>query len=151
MQDVRYAIRQLLKNPGFAVVAVLTLGLGVGVNTAIFSVVNAVLLRPLPYPEPGQLVQLRHQAPPGGRSMFIGDGTLVGGREFVEYRDQSRSLARIAAYDGGDFNLTGLDPAERVVCGEVTADFFPMLGIQPAIGRNFSADEDRPGGPRAAI
>src|ERR1051326_1507691 len=134
MQDVRYAIRQLLKNPGFAVVAVLTLGLGVGVNTAIFSVVNAVLLRPLPYPEPGQLVQLRHQAPPGGRSMFIGDGTLVGGREFVESRDQS-----------------GVGPAERVVCGEVTADFFPMLGIQPAIGRNFSADEDRPGGPRAAI
>lgn len=151
MQDLRYAVRQLLKNPGFAVVAVLTLGLGIGVNTAIFSVINAVLLRPLPYPEPGQLVQLRHQAPPGGGGLFPGGGTLVGGREFVEFRDQSRSLARIAAYDGGDFNLTGVDQAERVVCGQVTADFFPLLGIQPAIGRNFTAEEDRPAGPRAVI
>src|SRR2546425_6229849 len=93
--DLKFALRQLLKNPGFTAVAVLTLALGIGANTAIFSVVNAVLLRPLPYPEPGQLVQLRADRP-GSPSPFIGSAT------FVEVKAQSQSLARIAAYSGGD-------------------------------------------------
>jgi putative ABC transport system permease protein len=134
----------LLKDPGFTAVAVLTLALGIGANTAIFSVVNAVLLRPLPYPEPGQLVQLRADRP-GSPSSVIDSAT------FVEVKAQSQSLARIAAYSGGDMTLTGAGPAEQVVSGAVTADFFPLLGVQPAVGRNFTQEEDTPNGPRAAI
>src|SRR6266498_28050 len=144
MNDLKFAFRQLLKNPGFTAVAVLTLALGIGANTAIFSVVNAVLLRPLPYPESGQLVQLRADRP-GSPSTFIGSAT------FVEVKGQSQSLARIAAYSGGDMTLTGAGPAERVVSGAVTADFFPLLGVQPAVGRNFTREEDTPNGPKAAI
>src|SRR5436189_1771709 len=144
MNDLKFALRQLLKNPGFTAVAVLTLALGIGANTAIFSVVNAVLLRPLPYPEPGQLAQLRADRP-GSPSPFIGSAT------FVEVKAQSQSLARIAAYSGGDMTLTGAGPAERVLSGAVTADFFPLLGVQPAVGRNFTREEDTPNGPRAAI
>jgi predicted permease len=143
-QDVRFGLRMLRKNPGFTAVAVLTLALGIGANTAIFSVVNAVLLRPLPYPEPGQLVQLRVDRS-GSSSSVIGSVT------FVEVKAQSQSLARIAAYSGGDMTLTGAGSAERVVAGAVTADFFPLLGIQPALGRNFTREEDTPNGPKAAI
>src|SRR5256886_11197738 len=144
MNAQKFAFRKLLKNPGFTAVAVLTLALGIGANTAIFSVVNAVLLRPLPYPEPGQLVQLRADRP-GSRSTFIGSAT------FVEVKAQSQSLARIAAYSGGDMTLTGAGPAERVVAGAVTADFFPLLGVQPAVGSHFPQEADTPNGPRAAI
>src|SRR5437899_5312294 len=144
MNDLKFAFRQLLKNPGFTAVAVLTLALGIGANTAIFSVVNAVLLRPLPYPEPGQLVQLRADWP-GSPSTFIGSAM------FVEVKAQSQSLARIAAYSDGDMTVTGAGPAERVVSGAVTADFFPLLGVQPAVGRNFTREEDTPNGPKAAI
>jgi putative ABC transport system permease protein len=144
MNDLKFAFRQLLKNPGFTGVAVLTLALGIGANTAIFSVVNAVLLKPLPYPEPGQLVQLRADWS-GKPSPVIGSAT------FLEVRAQSQSLARIAAYCGGEMTLTGAGSAERVVAGAVTADFFPLLGVQPALGRNFTRDEDTPNGPKAAI
>ena len=143
-QDIRYGARMLRKNPGFTAVAVLTLALGIGANTAIFSVVNAVLLRPLPYPEPGQLVQLR--ADWSGKP-----STDIGSATFVEVKAQSQSLARIAAYTGGDMTLTGAGSAERVVAGAVTADFFPLLGVQPALGRNFTREEDTPNGPKAAI
>jgi len=144
IQDLRFGLRMLAKNPGFTAVAVLTLALGIGANTAIFSVVNAVLLRPLPYPEPGQLVQLRADWS-GSPSSVIGSAT------FVEVKAQSQSLARIAAYSGGEMTLTGVGSAERVVAGAVTADFFPLLGIQPALGRNFTREEDTPNGPKAAI
>ena len=144
MNDLKFAFRQLLKNPGFTAVAALTLALGIGANTAIFSVVNAVLLRPLPYPEPGQLVQLRADWS-GSPSSDIGSAT------FVEVKAQSQSLARIAAYSGGEMTLTGVGSAERVVAGAVTADFFPLLGVQPALGRNFTREEDTPNGPKAAI
>src|SRR5262245_7395861 len=143
-QDIRYGARMLRKNPGVTAVAVFTLALGIGANTAIFSVVNAVLLRPLPYPEPGQLVQLRVDRS-GSPSSVIGSAT------FVNVKAQSQSLARVAAYSGGDLTLTGAGPAERVMSGAVTADFFPLLGVQPALGRNFTQEEDTPNGPRAAI
>jgi predicted permease len=144
MNDLKFALRQLLKNPGFTSVAVLTLALGIGANTAIFSVVNAVLLRPLPYPEPDQLVQLRGDWS-GKPKIDIGSAT------FVEARAQSQSLARIAAYSGGEMTLTGGESAEQFVAGAVTADFFPLLGIQPALGRNFTQEEDTPNGPKAVI
>ncbi len=145
LQDLRFGVRMLRKNPGFSFVAILTLALGIGANTAIFSVVNAVLLRPLPYPEPDQLVQLLRADRSGSPSSVIGSAT------FVEVKAQSQSLARIAAYEGGDMTLTGAGSAERVVAGAVTADFFPLLGVQPALGRNFTQEEDTPNGPRAAI
>ncbi len=144
MNDLKFALRQLLKNPGFTAVAVLTLALGIGANTAIFSVVNAVLLRPLPYPEPDQLVQLRGDWS-GKPKIDIGSAT------FVEAKAQSRSLARIAAYSGGEMTLTGAESAEQFVAGAVTADFFPLLGIQPELGRNFTQEEDTPTGPKAVI
>jgi putative ABC transport system permease protein len=144
MNDLKFAFRQLRHSPGFTAVAVLTLALGIGANTAIFSVVNAVLLRPLPYPEPGQLVQL-DMVQSGKASTFIGSTT------FVEAKAQSQSLARIAAYSGGNMTLTGAGPAERIVAGAVTADFFPLLGVHPALGRNFTREEDTPNGPKAAI
>src|SRR3989441_979117 len=144
MHDLKFAFRQLLKHPGFSALAVLTLALRIGANTAIFSVVNAVLLRPLPYPEPGQLAQLRADRP-GSPS------TLIGSATFVEAKAQSQSLARIAAYSGGDMTLTGAGPAERIVSGAVTADFFPLLGVQPMLGRNFTQEEDTPNGPKSVI
>lgn len=138
------ALRQLLNNPAFAAVAVFTLALGIGANTAIFSVVNAVLLRPLPYPEPDRLVQLRAD--------WSGEpGTAISGAAFLEIHARSRSLARSAAYEGGEMTLTGTGSAERVLAGAVTADFFPLLGVQPALGRNFTAEEDTPHGPKSVI
>jgi predicted permease len=143
-QDIRYGVRALRKSPGFTAVAAITLALGVGANTAVFSVVNAVLLRPLPYPEPGQLVQLRAD--------WSGEpSTVIDSATFVEAKNQSQSLARIAAYSGGDMTLTGSGSAERVLVGAVTADFFPLLGILPALGRNFTAEEDTPNGPKVVI
>src|ERR1043166_9167691 len=144
MNDLKFAFRQLLKNPAFTAVAVLTLALGIGANTAIFSVVNAVLLRPLPYREPGQLVQLG-MARSGKADAVIGCAT------FVEVKAQSQSLGRIAAYTGGDMTLTGAGLAERIVSGAVTADFFPLLGVRPALGRNFTQAEDTPNGPKVVI
>jgi predicted permease len=144
IQDLRFGLRMLHKNPGFSLVVILTLALGIGANTAIFSVVNAVLLKPLPYPEPGQLVQLR----------LVRSGkpdTVIGSANFVATKAQSQSLARVAAYSGGDMTLTGAGSAEGVVAGAVTADFFPLLGVPPALGRNFTREEDTPNGPRAAI
>src|SRR2546430_8623925 len=124
MNDLKFPLRQLLKNPGFTAVAVLTLALGIGANTAIFSAVNAVLLRPLPYPEPGQLVQLRADRP-GSPSTFIGSTT------FVEVKTQSQSLARIAAYSGGDMTPTGAGPAEQIVSGAAPAGFFSLHCVPP--------------------
>jgi putative ABC transport system permease protein len=143
-QDLRYGARMLRKKPGFTLVAVLTLGLGIGANTAIFSVVNAVLLKPLPYPEPGQLVQLRLEG--SGKP-----DTVIGSTAFVGVKAQSQSLTRIAAYSGGDMTLTGAGSAEGVVAGAVTADFFPLLGVLPEVGRNFTQEEDTPNGPKAVI
>ncbi len=143
-QDIRYGARMLRKNRGFTAAAVLTLTVGIGANTAMFSVVNAVLLRPLPYPEPDQLVQLRAD--------WSGNpGTVIGGATFVEVRAQSRSLARIAAYSCGEMTLTGAGSAERLVAGAVTADFFPLLGVQPTLGRNFTREEDTPNGPKSVV
>jgi putative ABC transport system permease protein len=144
IQDLRYGLRMLHKNPGFSLVAILTLALGIGANTAIFSVVNAVLLKPLPYPEPGQLVQLRLEG--AGKP-----DTVIGSTAFVGVKAQSQSLSRIAAYTGGDMTLTGGGSAERVEAGAVTADFFPLLGVQSALGRNFTPEEDTPNGPKAVI
>src|SRR5215510_1105320 len=119
-QDLRYGARMLLKRPGFTVVAVITLALGIGANTAIFSVVNAVLLRPLPCEDPDRLVyfmKVPQQGYPEGSSL----------PDFVDWREQGRSFERIAATTSRTFNLTGVGEAERLNGEAVTADFFPLL------------------------
>ena len=143
-QDLRYGARMLLIRPGFTVVAVITLALGIGANTAIFSVVNAVLLRPLPCEDPDRLVHFLNVPLQG----YPEDSSLP---DFVDWREQSRSFERIAAATSRTFNLTGIGEAERLNCWAVTADLFPLLSIRPAFGRVFLPEEDRPGASRVAI
>ena len=144
-RDVRYAIRLLRRSPGYTAVALLTLALGIGANTAIFSVVNAVLLRPLPVPDPDRLVRLCRQFPDQ-----VVCATSV--PKFVAWR-RAAAFDAVAAYDfiGPGMNLRGIDRPEQVRGIHVSAEFFRVFGGSPARGRTFSADEDRPGGPRVAI
>ncbi|PYJ97971.1 MAG: hypothetical protein DME23_13390 [Verrucomicrobia bacterium] len=134
MNDLRFAIRQLLKNPGFTIVAVLTLALGIGANTAIFSVVNAVLLRPLPYKDSSQLVMI-----------WQGRGTPVSPLNFLDYEKQNRVFEQMATFNAGSLTLTEIAEPERIRTGLVTADFFEVLGVRPILGRTFSSGEDQEG------
>jgi putative ABC transport system permease protein len=146
LQDLRYGLRMFRRNPGFFAVAALTLALGIGATTAIFTVVNAVLLRPLPYPHPEELVYVqKNLGPPYGINPYAGN------REFVAWRNQSRTLSPIAAYMYSWFNLTGGGEPERVTSGMATASFFSLLGVHPVVGRTFLPQEDRPGGPAVVI
>jgi predicted permease len=146
-QDCRYATRALRKSPGFTCVAVVTLALGVGVNTAIFSVVNAVMLRPLPYGEPDRLVRIFESNPERGWPEFSASHP-----NFLDWRSQATSWEALAATSGGTAAVDTVDGIEIVRMTSVTADFLPALGISPALGRNFRAEEDRPGGnTRVAI
>jgi putative ABC transport system permease protein len=144
--DVLYATRMLLKKPAFTSIAILTLALGIGANTAIFSVVNAVLLRPLPYKEPQKLVMIWGNLHREGLEQVNASTP-----EFIDYKEQSKSFEQIAAYEWHGFNLTGGDQPHRVVGARVTASLFPLLGIQPALGRTFSDEEDRPGYEQVAV
>ncbi len=145
-QDVKYGVRMLLKNKGFTAVAALTLMLGIGANTAIFSVVNAVLLRPLPFPEPDRLVWLRESHPPTNVPQ-----TSVAFLNFLDWRSQNKVFAQMAAYREYGFNLQVGDEPKRLNGAVVSVDFFATLGSQPAIGRAFLPAEDAPGGERAVI
>jgi putative ABC transport system permease protein len=138
LQDIRYAVRMLAKNPGFAAIAILTLALGIGANTAIFSVVNGVMLNPLPYPQPERLVSVYRKA-------FNFQKGSVPYLSFLDWQKDNRSYDAMASYRGADYNLTGMGEAERVPVGQVSADFFPVLGEVPILGRTFRADDDRPG------
>ena len=140
MNDLKFALRQLLKNPGFTVVAVLTLALGIGVNTSMFTALQAVLSRPLPYPDPESLVQLFQSSPGSPREPHHSVAN------FLDYREQNRDFAYMAAMNDKPFNLSEPgQPAERVRGLQASADFFPLLGVQPLLGRTFTADEDQPG------
>ncbi len=139
IQDFRYAIRTLIKNPAFSVMAVLTLALGISVNTAMFTIVNSVLLEPLPYPQPGRILTLWERQ--------LSDGALgtVAPANFADWREQSHSFAKIAALDPyPDFILNGYGEAKRLAGAAVSADFFSLLGIQMALGRDFLADRGPP-------
>src|SRR5262245_38137706 len=139
LQDLRYGLRMLLKNRGFTVVAMLTLGLGIGANTAIFSVVYGVMLRPLPYHEPERLVRLWTN---NANEKNTKDGTSY--PNFADWRKQSKSFTDLANYSGDLVFLTGLDAPEQVRIDRVAANLFPLLGVQPLLGRTFSAaDEER--------
>ena len=140
INDIRYALRMLVKNPGFTFVALLTLALGIGANTAIFSLVESILLRPLPYREPEQLVRLVQSSPELGLPVW---GVSQAG--FAAYRDQNRSFEALAIYTSGGTNLTGAGEPERLSVSNVTADFFKVLGVNPVAGRTFQEGEDAPG------
>jgi len=143
-QDLRFGLRMLSKRPGFTLVAILTLALGIGATTLIFSVVNALMLRPLPYRNPERLVWIEEVS-----KTF--PSNLVFGAHFLDWREQCRTLEGIAAYGGGVRTLIGAGEPERVECGEVSAGFFPLLGAQPQFGRDFTEAEDKPGGGRVVI
>jgi putative ABC transport system permease protein len=134
-QDVRYALRWLARSPGFSSVAVVTLALGVGANTAVFSAVNGVLLRPLPYDNPGQLIQIWEVAPQGFGMGFSPPN-------FVSYREEAASLTDLAAYNSQSFTLTGAGDPERIQGMNVTAGFFELLGTPLHLGRTFAPEED---------
>jgi len=145
-QDLRFGLRMLLKNPGFTLVAILTLALGVGANTAIFSVVNALMLRPLPYPDSERIVWVEEV------SKRTNTSQPAWGAHFLDWQEHSQTLEGIAAQDGGARTLTGAGEPERVDVGQVSASFLSLLGVQPLPGgRNFTAAEDKPGGERVAI
>ncbi|HKP86338.1 MAG TPA: ABC transporter permease [Blastocatellia bacterium] len=146
IQDLRYGVRMLVKNPGFTLVAVLTLALGIGANTAIFSVVNAVVLRPLPYPNPDRIVRFYWQ-------FETDEIPAVTSMEFEFWKDRSRSFDSVAGYSSTNsgFNLAGGTEAQRVRGLQVSEGFFRVLSTRPAMGRAFSPEEDRPGGPRVVV
>ena len=138
--DLRYAFRSLRKTPGFASVIILTLALGIGANAAIFSVVNAVVLRPLPYRDAARLVVVWDNLHRHGLKDLV-----VSALEFTEFRDRNRVFDQMAAYDTRGFNVTGLAQPERVDGAEVTAGLFPLLGVAPALGRSFRDEDEQPG------
>ncbi|HVG38017.1 MAG TPA: ABC transporter permease, partial [Pyrinomonadaceae bacterium] len=140
LQDVRYSLRMLLKTPGFTLIAIVVLALGIGANTAIFSIVNGVLFRQLPYNQPEQLVLVWEKFTRQGL-----DQIPVSAPEFTEYRDQNKSFQEIAAFDTVDFNLTNGETPERVPGAVVSASTFPLLGVQPELGRAFLPQENAVG------
>ena len=135
-QDLRYSLRMLAKSPGFAAVAILTLALGIGANTAIFSIVNGVLLNPLPYPHPQELTVLFEHTANFEKSS-------ISYPNFLDWQGTNSTFASMAAYRHEDFNITGSGEPERVRGGMVSAEFFPTLGVKPLLGRLFIRDEDR--------
>jgi putative ABC transport system permease protein len=144
VRDVRFTLRTLAREPGFTVAAVATLALGIGANTAIFSVVNGVLLRPLPYHDPDRLVRLFELAPQGWHLGFSPPN-------LVSYRDQVSLLEGIAAYNRASLTITGDGDPERVPAMMVTAGLFELLGVPLLAGRTFMPGEDLAGAERVVI
>jgi putative ABC transport system permease protein len=149
LQDLRFGVRMLRKNPGFTAVAVLTLALGIGANTAIFSVVNAVLLRPLPFPEADRLTMIWHTPP---RKSFPGVARfVVSPANYLDWRSQNHVFDQMAAIGFRGFNLTGMGQPESVTAATVSADFFSVLRVQPSAGRGFVTEDDQPGGGNVVV
>jgi putative ABC transport system permease protein len=146
MNDLRFALRQLRKSPGFTFVAVLTLALGIGANTAIFSIVNAVLLRPLPYPNADRIMVLNESSGPG-------QDYSVALPDYFDWRNDNTAFEQLAATHKESRNLSGIlgrEP-ERVLCASVTRNFFNIIGLPPELGRTFSEDEDKVGAPPVVV
>lgn len=134
LQDLRIGIRTLTKNPGFASVAILTLALGIGASTAIFSVIDAVLLRPLPYPSPQQIVTVKEQEAHGHRAHLADPN-------FLDFRSQNHTLAGLATFGSGSASISGGSEPVRADVGYITQDFFKVMGVEPFRGREFASDE----------
>jgi len=148
LADLRHGFRTLLRNPGFASLAILTLALGIGATSAIFSVVDRVLLRPLPFRDPNRLVFV------WGRLTGIGlvrDQNGVSPPEYMDLRTRNRVFEDLAVHDSGSLNLTGDGEPERIEAAFVTASFFHVLGVEPVMGRSFTAEEDRPANAKVVI
>src|SRR5688572_22751659 len=139
MNDLKFAFRQLLKNPGFTFVAVLTLALGIGANTAIFSVLNTIMFRPLPYPEPERLVRVF-------RTSAQSQSWPHSPANFLDHRDQNTVFEHLVAFTRSQSSLVQSgEPAESLRGITATSDLFPTLGLRPALGRVFTTEEDQPG------
>lgn len=143
-RDLRYAVRRLRQSPGFALTTAFTLALGIGANTAMFSVVDSILLRSLPYKDPESLVVVWEKRAKDQHS-------VTSEANYLDWRNQNRAFSRLAAFATGGFNLSGAGQAERVDGVNTTWDMFPMLGAAPALGRAFQPQDDRPGAPRTVI
>src|SRR5215813_7853156 len=141
LQDLRYAVRQLRKNTGFTVIAVITLALGIGATTAIFSMVEAVLLRPLPYPDSSRLMLL-HESSEAVPDMSISMAN------FNDWRAQNTVFENVGAYQGGDVVMSGRGEPQRLQMRRITASLFRTLGVQPILGRDILPEEDKIGGER---
>jgi putative ABC transport system permease protein len=146
--ELRYAMRTLARSPGFAAVSVIALALGIGANTAIFTIFNSVLLRPLPYRDPARLVAV-HQAVP--RFSSLAPSIPVNAYSYLEWRKQSHSFEEIALFGENLVNLTAPGDPVRITMARASASFFPLLGVGPQLGRTFTADEDRPGSDRVVV
>lgn len=144
LQDMRYAFRMFLKAPGFTGIAILTLAIGIGANTAIFAVVNAVLLKPLPYPEPEQVLILSENSP-----QFSAGSVAY--PNFEDWKAQNQTFSQMAAFRTEGYTLSGTGAAEHLRGREVSAGMFSLLGVQPILGREFQAEEDKPGAPHVAV
>lgn len=144
LQDIRHALRMLVQSPGFTAIAILTLALGIGANTALFSVVNGVLFNPLPYPQPDRMVALYSRTSTFAQSS-------ISYPNFLDWQRNNQSLAAIAAYRSDNFNLTGAGEPERLRAEMVSADFFSILGVTPLIGRDFTAQDDHAGAAPVVI
>src|SRR5215212_6705458 len=146
MNDFRFAVRQFLKQPAFTAIAVITLALGIGANTAIFSVINAVLLRPLPYPEAYRIMVLNESSGPG-------QDFSVALPDYFDWQNDNTVFQDLACTHKESRNLGGIPgrKAERVSCASVTKNFFSVIGLSPELGRTFSEDEDKVGGPPVVV
>src|SRR6266699_1850419 len=143
VQDIRFSVRQLRKSLGFTAVAVITLALGIGANTAIFSVVNGVLLRPLAFRDADRLVRVWHVPP---AKSFPGMTTFsVSAANYLDWERQNQVFERMAIYTGHGFTLTGGGKPQQLFACAATYGFFKTLGVQPMLGREFSPQEDQPG------
>jgi predicted permease len=138
LQDLRYGVRMLAKSPGFTAIAILTLALGIGANTALFSVVNGVLLNPLAYPQSGQLVAVFGKTPGF-------DHAPINYPNFLDWQRDTQSFSSLAIYRNQDYNFVGTGEAERLSGYMISADFFPTLAVRPILGRSFRSDDDHPG------
>ena len=149
VRDVRFGMRSLGRTPGFAAAAIVILGLGIGVNSAIFTVVNAVVLRPLPFADADRIMRLWQTPPP---ALFPGEGTFpLSPANFIDWEAQTQSFERMAIYRGVRQTLTGQGEPLAVIAIRASADFLPILSVTPAHGRFFTKDDDRAGGPRTVL
>src|SRR4051812_36151967 len=149
MNDLKFALRQLRKSPGFTFVAVVTLALGIGANTAIFSVVNAVLLKPLPFPSPDRLVAIgsTNLRDPARSHLF----NSLSYPDFFDFRKQNRTFDCMSSYRGGSYALVNEQGAQNVQGLKVSAEFFDVLGVKPAIGRAFVREDEQAAGGRGGL
>src|SRR4051812_25429916 len=144
IRDFKHSIRMFLQSPGFTLAAVAALTLGIGANTAIFSVVNAVLLKPVAVPDPDRVIVFMNVSPGGS-------GPAASPAKFAHYRNQGEVVQDVSAFNTGLMNYTGGTFPEQLKSGRVSADFFKLTAAPMLLGRGFSADEDRPNGPRVTV